>query len=767
MKVVNKSISKIDGMSLVKGKPAYTDDLCPKEALIVKVLRSPHAFAKITKIDTTIAEKVPGVECIFTHKNVIRKPYTKAGQSYPELSPYDKFILDQYVRHVGDDVAIIAAVDEKTANKAMKLIKVEYQKLEPILDIEKAEESSSIIHPEEETYTRVDVGFNKNKNIACQVNLDLGDIEKALKDSEITIKKTYRTQAQAQAMMETQRTYTYLDTQERLVVVTSTQIPFHIRRILANALDIPASKIRVIKPRIGGGFGAKQTAQSEIYPALVTLKTGKPAKTVYTRKEAFTATNTRHAMKIEITLGADKKGKIKAIDMQVLSDTGAYGEHAQTVAGAAGKKVLTLYNKVEACRYRGKALYTNHVPGGALRGFGVTQGIFAIETAINELAKELKKDPTEIREKNMIKKGETTPLLNMTTKEWGDKPMNMDSCMLEYCVAKGKELIEWDKKYPRTQKSQSKVRGVGMAIAQQGSGLPKIDMASAIIKLNDDGYYNLLIGATDLGTGSDTILAQIAAEALKIDIKQIIVYSSDTDTTPFDSGAYASSTTYTTGNAVKKAAENMIEQIKEQGAEYLKTEKENIKYEGNSITRKDTKESISLKELANKITYNTNHTQLVAAGSYVPEKQAPPYMAGFAEVEVDLETGKVEVVEFVGVVDCGTPINPKLSKIQVEGGIVTGIGLALYEEVKYSKEGRLINDTLMEYKLPTRKDIGKITVDLAKGYDNTGPYGAKSIGEVVVNPVAPAITEAIYNACGVRIRDLPATPEKILMALNK
>nr|WP_246566462.1 molybdopterin cofactor-binding domain-containing protein [Tissierella simiarum] len=610
-----------------------------------------------------------------------------------------------------------------------------------------------------------DIGFDRNRNIACQVKLELGDIEKTLKECDVIVKGTYSSQAQAQGMMETQRAFTYIDTYGRLIVVTSTQIPFHVRRILSTALKIPESKIRVIKPRIGGGFGAKQTANAEFYPALVTLKTGKAAKIIFSRKEVFIGTNSRHAMKFNVILGASKDGKIKAIDMIGLSDTGAYGEHSQTTIGAAAKKVLPLYNKVEACRYYGKALYTNHVTAGAFRGFGVTQGTFAIESAVNELAVELNMDPLEIRNINMIKKGETTKLLNMTTKDWGNRPMYMDSCMLEYCVSRGKELINWSEKYPRQKISSTKVRGVGMAIAQQGSGLPKIDMASATLKLNTDGFFSLLIGATDLGTGSDTILAQIAAETLGVDLDKIVVYSSDTDLTPFDSGAYASSTTYTTGNAVIEAAKNMVDLICEHGAKYFHVTKDDILFDGANITNKVTRKFISLGDFSKKITYNELFTQLVATGSFIPEKNVTPYMAGFAEVEVDLETGKVEVVEFVGVVDCGTPINPKLSKIQVEGGIVTGIGLALYEEVKYDSRGRLMTDTFMEYKLPTRKDIGKITVELAEGYEKTGPYGAKSIGEVVVNTVAPAITDAIYNATGVRVRDLPATSEKVFLKL--
>lgn len=765
MKHVNTSVSKIDGKALMKGAPVYTDDLAPKDALIIKVLRSPHAFAKIKKIDTTIALKVPGVECIFTHKDVPRIPFTRAGQCYPELSAYDKFILDEYVRHVGDDVAIVAAVDEKTAVKAMKLIKVEYEVLTPLLDVEQAETSDIKVHPEDDIYTPINIGFNKDKNIACEIGFELGDLDKAMAESDIVIKRKYKTQAQAQGMLESQRTFCYMDHYSRLVVVSSTQIPFHVRRHLSVALDIPSSSIRVIKPRVGGGFGAKQSSNAEFYPALVTLRTGKPSKLVYTRREVFRGTNSRHQMIFNITLGANKDGTINAIEMEGLSNTGAYGEHANTTFGAAGKKVLPLYNKVAACKFSGKAMYTNYVPGGALRGFGVTQGIFSLESAINELSHELGLDPTYVRDLNMIKKGETTPLINMTTKDSGKDPIYMDSCLLEECVNKGKEIAKWDEKFPKSIISPNKVRGIGMAISQQGSGLPNIDMAAATIKLNDNGHFTLMIGATDIGTGSDTVMVQIAADALGVDLDVINVYTADTDVTPFDSGAYASSTTYTTGNAVIIAGEKMKSLIEDTAAEFYKTDVKNIDFVNTIIKNNESGEEITLKDFSNKITYNTMHRQLQVVGSYVPKQAAPPYMSGFAEVEVDLETGKVELLEFTGVVDCGTPINPNLATIQAEGGIMQGIGMAMTEEVKYDSRGRLINDTFMEYKMPTRKDYGKLNVHLLDGYDATGPYGAKSIGEVVINTVAPSIADAIYNACDVRITDLPITPEKVFMAL--
>ena len=773
MKYVNDSIKKIDSDALLKGKGVYTDDLAPKDALCIKVVRSPHAFAKIINIDDRLTRKVAGVEMVITHKDVKKIPFTRAGQCYPELSPYDKFILDEYVRHVGDDVAIVVAENQKSAEMGAKRLKVTYQVLDPLLDFTKAEGHTTLVHPEEENFIPVDfVGYDREQNLACNIGFEVGDIKEVLKDSEVVIQKTYESQAQAQAMMETQRAFSYEDEYGRLVVVSSTQIPFHVRRTLARALDMPMSKIRVIKPRIGGGFGSKQSIHAEFYPALITKLTGRPSKIVYSRKDVFTGTTSRHKMKFDITLGASKEGKILGIEMNALSDTGAYGEHANTTVGAAGKKVLTLYNKVKACSFKGKAVYTNNLPGGALRGFGVTQGTFALESAVNELAEVLKMDPVTLREMNMINKGETTPLYNIITKGSGPEPIYMDSCELEACVEKGKEIFGWENRKSRIAKEKDplkekrKARGLGMAIAQQGSGLPNIDMAGATIKLNDDGFFTLLVGATDIGTGSDTILSQIAAEALDVSMDQINIHASDTDVSPFDSGAYASSTTYTSGNAVIEACKKMNDLIKEYGAKVLEEDMENITFERGLITSKNGKE-ISLETFSKKITYSMVHQQLTATGSFVPKKAAPPYMAGFAEVEVDLDTGKVDLLDFVGTVDCGTAINPILAQVQAEGGIVQGIGMALYEEVKVSPKGKLKSNTFMEYKIPTRKDVHKIQIELIEGHDDTGPYGAKSIGEVVINTVPPAIMEAIYQAVGVRIRNLPATPEKVWKAMNR
>jgi len=758
MNIVGKGISKVDGIAIATGKPVYTDDLVMSNALVVKILRSPYAFARIKSIDISKAEKLEGVECILTYKDVPNIRFTSAGQSYPEPSPYDRLILDEIVRYVGDEVAVIAAVDEKTALKAMKLIKAEYEIFEPVLNFEEAEGHKTIVHPEEDLHCNFDIGMKKDKNIVSSQKVEIGDVEEELKKCHVVVEETCYTQAQAHAMMETYRAFSYLDHTGRLVVVSSTQIPFHVRRKLSRALQLPSGKIRVIKPRIGGGFGGKQTAVAEIFPAIVTLKTGMPAKIVYERKETFYCSNSRHAMRLKVRLGADREGYIRAIDIQGLSDTGAYGEHASTVFAVAGSKTLPLYNKTKAVRFMGNVVYTNKMPAGALRGYGATQGTFALESAVNKLAEELKMDPAEIRLKNLIKEGETCLTFDGNL---------LGSSSLHSCIEKGKALIGWNEKYPRREAGSNKVRAVGMAVTMQGSGIAGIDTASAEVRLNDDGNFTLLIGATDMGTGCDTILAQMAAEVLEVSMESIIVNAADTDVSPYDPGSYASSTTYVTGMAVVNAAEELKKQIMRNGARLLEVSPEEVEYDGKNVRTIEGDKAISLEKLAELLVLGAGKLQLVGNATYASPVSPPPFVAGFAEVEVDKETGKVELLDYVAVVDCGTVINPNLARIQVEGGIVQGIGMAMFEDVRYDERGNLQTNSFMQYKIPCRKDIGNITVAFEESFEPTGPFGAKSIGEVVINTPSPAIAHAVYNAVGVRITSLPVTPEKVFMGMRK
>lgn len=755
MRAVSKKVIKRDAMALVTGKPVYTDDIAPAECLIVQVLRSPYAYAKIKNIDKAVAEKVSGIECILTYEDVPKKRFTMAGQSYPEPSPYDRLILDEYVRYIGDPVAIVAGTNEAAIKKAMKCLKVTYEVLEPVLDFKTAKENPQRVHQEENYHVNFDIGNDVTHNICASETFESGDVDAAFKKCDVIVDEVYHTKANNQAMMETFRTYTYQDCYGRLNIVSSTQVPFHVRRIVARALDINKANVRVIKPRIGGGFGAKQTIVSEIFPALVTLKTGKSAKMIFTRQECFIASTSRHEMEIRAKVGADKEGNILGIEMYTLSNTGAYGEHGPTTVGLSGHKTISLYNKAKACKFSYDVVYTNTMSAGAFRGYGATQGAFALESAVNELAHKLNMDPTKLRQQNMLEEGE------IVTAYYGEK---LQSCALDRCIQTGKDLIGWDEKYPCKKVSPNKVRSVGMAMTMQGSGISGIDIAHVQVKLNDDGYYTLMIGATDMGTGCDTILAQMAAECLECDLEKIIVQGVDTDQSPYDTGSYASSTTYVTGMSVIKACEDLKTKMIEETAKILEQEVEDLSFEEEYIVCEAEGISLSISELAKQSVVG-NHRALIGNASHSSMVSPPPFMVGFAEIETDLETGKVELIDYVGVVDCGTVINPSLATIQAEGGIVQGIGMALYEDITYSKSGKMLNNSFMQYKIPSREDIGSVRVCFESSYEPTGPFGAKSIGEVVINTPAPAIADAIYNATKVRMRTLPITAEKIVAGL--
>lgn len=747
MKIVNKSTKKIDSIGIITGRPLYTDDLViNNNSLIVKLLRSPHAYARIADIDTSIAKKVPGVEAIFTYHDVPNTMFTLAGQSYPEPSPYDRKILDEYVRYVGDPVAIIAAIDEKTAEKAMKLIKVKYEVLDAVIDYEKALDSDILVH-REAAHTNFPIGYDNKRNLASSYLETKGDVEKGFAESDVIIEETYYTQPQIHAMMETYRTACYLDAHGRLNVISSTQIPFHVRRHLARALEMPSSKIRVMKPKLGGGFGGKQTSVCEIYPAFVTMKTGKPSKIVYTRKETQACSNTRHAMRLKVKIGSDREGNIKAIDINVLSNTGAYGEHAPTVTALVVYKTFPLYAKVPM-RCKADIVYSNTTVGGAFRGYGATQGTFAVESAVNELAHKLGLDPTEVRMKNLVDQSETVS---------GD---------IKKCIEIGKEAFDWKNRCVKDM-GNGKVRASGMAVTMQGSGIQGVDTASATLKLHDSGDYTLYVGVTDMGQGCDTVTAQMAAEILEVPMEKIIVNSADTDVSPYDPGAYASSGTYVTGNAVILAAKKMREEVMKMASFLMKTPVEELEYMGEYVQDKNGNQ-LSIKEIGVRSVSFEGMNQITTTATWGGKTSPPPFIASFAEVEVDTMTGETKVVDFLSVVDCGLPINPALAQVQVEGGIAQGIGLALYEDIQFDERGKMKHDTLMQYKIPSRKDLGNnIKVMFSYSNEPTGPFGAKSIGEVVINTASPAIADAIYNATNRRLRSLPMTSEKIFWAINE
>lgn len=753
MNSVGKGVIKKDAMALVTGQPVYCDDLAPKDCLIVKLLRSPHAYAKIKSIDTSIAKRIPGIEAVYTYEDVPTSRFTLAGQSYPEPSPYDRRILENVVRYVGDEVAIVAGANEDCVDRALKAIKVDYEVLEPLLDFEKSIDNTIVIHEEEDYKCLCEIGNDVKRNIVSSGESVVGDVDAVLKECDVVLERDYHTKANAQAMMETMRSYCYIDTYGRLNCVSSTQIPFHVRRILSNALEIPKSKINVIKPRIGGGFGAKQTACCEIFTAFVTWKLKKPSKIVYTREETFAASNSRHEMKMHVRIGATKDGTIEAIDLYTLSNQGAYGEHGPTTIGLAGHKSLPLYNHVKASRFTYDVVYTNTMRAGAYRGYGATQGQFAVESIINELADELNMDPCEIRFKNMTRENE---VLSQYYNE------ELNACALDRCLEKAMEMIDYKNK-PLRRDMGDFVRGLGVSLSMQGSGISGLDVGSVEIKLQDDGFYTSSIGATDMGTGCDTILAQMVAECMDCDVDQVVTSSLDTDHAPYDTGSYASSTTYVTGMAVVKACEKLRNSILEAAAGFFNVDKEDIEFDGKKINTLDHAHEMSLAEFADTCFNGGIAKALIASDSHMSPTSPPPFMVGIAEVDVDKLTGEIKVHDYVSVVDCGTVINPNLARVQAEGGIVQGIGMALSEDITYSNEGKMRNRNFLQYKLPTRVDVPSVRVEFESSYEDNGPFGAKSIGEVVINTPTSAIASAIKHATGVQVRTLPITAEKVLL----
>ena len=759
MKHIGKSYDKVDAKGILSGKPSYTGDFVPKDALIIKVLRSPHAQAKIKSIDTSKAKLIPGVEAIFTYEDVPNTRFTLAGQTYPEPSAYDALILDPVVRYVGDEVALVVAKDEATALKAMPLIKVEYEVQKSVLDLRTAMDHETVVHPEDDILNHIPVGQDYKRNICVSYHKRVGDIEGELAKCDYVVEGTYFDQATRQSAMEPFQSFGYIDHLGRIVIVSSTQIVFHVRRHIARALGIPASKIRVIKPRIGGGFGSKQTACTELMTAFVTWKLQKPCYLLYDRTEAQTCSTTRHAREWYIRVGATKDGIIQVIDMDSITDAGAHATHCFTTTTAGEHKSVPLYNKAKAVHYGTEGVYMNHTPGGAFRGYGATEALWPLECAINRLADEMEIDPAELRQKNLIAAGERSLVY--------DPDEIMDSGLFQETVNKVKEMARWDER-PHSWDIDERYRGgLGMALALQGSGVANIDVASVEIRLGDDGNYTLYTGSSDMGMGANTILTQMACEALGCPMESMTVVESDTDIVPFDPGSYASSTTYVTGTAAKMAAEELREKIIHKLAQFMEVKPEDIDFDGLVGVTKDGTKKMSIQELAPKLLVGTTCEQLTGFATWGSHTSPPPFMASIAEVKVDKQTGQIILLHMYNCVDCGTVVNPKLARVQVEGGAVQAIGMALYEDVRYSSNGRLETNNFMTYKIPTRQDIGELHTAFVESYEESGAYGVKSIGEIVINTACPAIQHAVKNAVGADIRTLPMTPEKVFMGMDE
>ena len=756
MKTIGKKTIRVDGHSLVKGKPVFADDIKLDNPLYIKILHSPVAHAKIKNIDTAKATAIDGVAAVYTHTDFKKHYYTTAGQGYPEPSPRDYRILDDTVRYVGDNVAFVAAESVDIAEKALKAIEVEYKELPANFDDTKAMDSPQI-HPSEGPTGIYDV----KKNIAANLRAEVGNTKTALEKADFVFSKEYSTPFVQHAHIEPHITLTWLDENGRLVIRTATQVPFHVRRIVAEVLDFPLRNIRVIKPRVGGAFGGKQEIMTEDICSAVTLKTGRPARLEYTREEEFYASRSRHPQKVKLTFGLNKEHEFVALEMDILENCGAYGPHALTVMSVTAQKTLSLY-RCPNIKLEANAVYTNLSIAGAYRGYGAPQGFFPLESIIDEMAIELNVDPITLRKINHVQLGDDIPIGKIIGEGGDGFPVIVRSMGLDECLDEGKKLIGWDKIKSEKQKGIVR-RGVGVAAAGQGSGIPGIDMGAAFIKMNEDASFNLLAGATDLGTGSDTMLAQIAAEVLEVSVEQIIVYSSDTDLTPFDTGAYASSGTYISGNAVKKAAEKIKAQILDIGMKILGVEKAEIR---NGWVIAAGGKKISYSDICTKAMYTDEQQQIMAEASHMSYDSPSPYNATFADVSVDTETGIVKVNKIVSVTDIGQVINPQMSEGQVEGAIPQSLGMALTEFMIFDNKGAPINTDFNNYHIYTAIDMPEIVTKFVNTHEPTGPYGAKAVAEIPINGPAPAVTNAIFNAVGVRIRNLPITPEKVLMGIR-
>jgi CO/xanthine dehydrogenase Mo-binding subunit len=767
LKVVGHSVCKVDALGLACGQGRFTDDIDIPGLAHAKLLTSPLAHARIAAIDTSQAEALPGVSCVLTHLNTPRVMRTTAGQGFPEPSPYDYTTFDNKVRFVGDRVAAVAAETEEIALEALTLIKVDYEELPAVFDPEQALTAGApVIHDEEDARVVIPVEYDPARNLAAHVQVAVGDTQAALAAAERTFHGRFELHQASHCMLEPPVTICYLDDNGRLVIRTSTQVPFHVRRIVAQALEIPVRMIRVVKPRIGGGFGGKQEILTEPVCAMLTWRTGRPIRYRMTRQEVFVAARTRHPQIVELTTGIDQDGEISALDLRALMNSGAYGSHALTVACNTGSKTIPLLNKIPNLRFEATTAYTNLPVGGAYRGYGATQGYFALGVIFDEMAEAMDEDVVELYRRCHIREGETSPIFAALGEGKAGVEMTIDSCGLDACLELGATAIGWQEKRGRRVQHGSKVRGIGMVCLMQGSSIPEVDMGAASIKLNDDGSFNLLIGATDLGTGSDTVLAQCAAEVLGVGVESVIVYSSDTDMTPFDVGAYASSTTYLSGAAVEKAAQDVRRQIIAAAAVMTGAEPEQLDLDCDAVVDSQGKVVKTLAEVALHTLYSSDQHQIIGTASHITHRSPPPFAAHFAEVEVDRETGVVKVSEYVAAVDCGTAINPKLAEGQTEGSVVNGIGYALSERYIFNERGRMLNPSFGRYKIPCSADIGAIRTILIPTYEPTGPFGAKSVSEISINGPLPAISNAIYDAVGVRLRQAPFTPERVLAAIR-
>lgn len=780
LQTVGKSVPKVDAVKLAQGKPAFVTDFEMRGMLVAKVLRSPHAHARIKHIDASRARALPGVAAVLTWEDIPRVAYSTAGQSDPIPGPLDTFSLDKKVRYVGDRVAFVAAETEAIADEALALIDVEYEILPAILDYSHAMDEGAVqIHDEPEYVDFAD--SDASRNLAAEIRIDIGDVDKGFSEADEIIEGEYEVPKVQQAHIEPHAVVTYWDEDDRLVIRTSTQVPFHVRRQIAPVLGLPVKRIRVIKPRIGGGFGGKQEVQIEDVAAHLTIATGRPVRFETTRAEEFYASRSRHPMRIRMKTGVKHDGTITANEMYALSDTGAYGCHALTVTGNTGHKAMALYvgdgvyRESPNIRFYADIVYTNRPSAGAYRGYGVPQGFWPVERHMERVAKALNLEPLSFRLKNALREGELHPFSTAWSEGREPRPETISTCGLQECVQQGAAAIGWDTKFGNRDWHQVSGaphlrRGIGVALVMQGTAIPYLDMGGASIKLNDDGSFNLLVGATDLGTGSDTVLAQQAAEVLGVPVDDIVVYSSDTDFTPFDKGAYASSTTYISGGAVVRAAQKVAQRLRIRAARMLSEDEAEVKpdevrlAEGSAWAPDG--RSVTLAEVALNALHHEDQEQIMGVASFMSPVAPPPFAAQFAEVTVDIETGQLTVDRLVMAVDAGVIVNPLTASGQVEGGMTQALGYAVCEEMLYDEAGRAREVDFRDYHIFAAHEMPELQTIFVETFEPSHPFGVKAVAEIPIDGVAPAVGNAVMDACGADLAEIPITPERLWRALR-
>ncbi len=788
--IIGKPSAKIDGANLITAEKSYVEDFVDKDTCYLVVLRSPHASAYIKSIDVSKALNVDGVIEILTAFNTPETYYMQAGQGNPEPSPHDRRLFNMKVRHVGDRVAGIIAETKEAAEKARDLIKVEYEVLPAVFTVEDAmAEGAPLVHngiveyktgaPEDLNLYNKKAGDKREgkviyqfplhadirKNIAASNKGEIGDVEKAFSEADAIVENTYQTTQIQHTPLETHICYAKMEA-GRLVVYASTQVPYHVRRIVSWVTGLSENKIHIIKTRVGGGYGSKQDILLEDLTAYASFVTKRPVLCHYTREEEFIASSTRHPMRVHVKIAGKKDGSITAIYMEVCANTGPYGNHCLTVPMNSCSKTLPLF-KCDNMKYDLKVYYTNTPPAGAYQGYGTPKGTYGLMMAVSELAEKLNVDYKDMILKNHVEEGYMLEILKGLGEGREGAVVPVGSCGLREAILQGCDMIQWGKKV-KTEDPDWKI-GKGFAMIMQGSGLPGLDHSEAIAKLETDGSLIINSGGADIGTGLDTISAKIAAEVLKMSLDRITVISGDTDSCVFDTGSYASSGTFFSGNASLSAVNNLKEYILDEAAYQLNESKKHlVLIAPGAVQSSKTGKILTYAELSHNACSGSGYGQLVAHGVFTTKASSVPYGAHFVQLAVNIRTGEIKIQKFYALQDAGTPINPEIALCQMYGAVMKSIGHTLYENMILDKKGKCINANMTDYGVPmineAPEDFKCVLIDVNDKY---GPFGAKSISEIACNGAAPAIGIAIHDAIGVWINSWPMTPEKILKALGK